>query len=526
VRVLNAGQMRAAEERTIKELGIPAVSLMERAGACVVDAIVAEMSHRLGGRVAILCGVGNNGGDGFVVARLLAERHVSLFVAIVGRSDSVKGAARVSLESARAAGVAIAEIPDEAAWALGRGELDGVSLIVDALFGTGLGRPLSGVAAAVVSAINASGAPVVAIDLPSGLSADRADVTGPAVRADLTVALGALKIPHVLPPADDHAGRVIVADIGIPSSVVEAVDGPAVEVMTRAEAARLLPARRADTHKGTYGRVLIVAGSPGKTGAAVLAAEAALRSGAGLVTIATPASVQPVVAAMGREFMTLALPETRSGRLAAAATDLVLEFDADVIACGPGLGTGSEVSRCVEGWLERSRVPLVLDADALNVFQTSTDLLRGRLDTEVAITPHPGEMARLLDSESADIQSLRLDLARAFAVDRQLHVVLKGHRTIVASPNGEAGVNLTGNPGMATAGAGDVLTGMVAGFYGGLRDMQRAARLAVYLHGLAGDLAAKAHTETSLVAGDIVSHIGAAVRSVIGETRPRWGSDL
>jgi NAD(P)H-hydrate epimerase len=352
---------------------------------------------------------------------------------------------------------------------------------------------------------------VVAIDLPSGLSADGPEVQGPAIRASVTVTLGAPKLPLVLPPAEAYAGSLIIADIGIPQRVIEQVEGPWVEISTKESMRALLTPRAQDSHKGDYGRVLVVAGSLGRTGAAYLSGMAALRSGAGLVTIATPASCVPTVAALGAEFMTEPLEETAEGAVSFDALDRVLDFGADIIAVGPGLGRQPSTAAFVHALVERAGVPVVIDADGLNAFAGDADRLVGRDGADLIITPHPGEMARLTGLTIEEVQAHRLDLARDFASSHHLHVVLKGHRTIVASPSGKAFINLTGNAGMATGGSGDVLTGMIAAWCGQLLDTEAACRLAVYLHGLAGDLAEADEGEVALIAGDLIDRLGDAV---------------
>lgn len=515
MRILNSAQMREAEARTIDHVGIPARVLMENAGRQVAAAMENAFEELAVMRVSVLCGRGNNGGDGFVTARVLIERGVDVHVYLFGTTDAVGGDARANLDVLRALGVDVVEIPDAAAWELLATQVLAADLVVDALFGTGVRGPLTGLAAAVVSDVNASSRPVVAIDLPSGLSADHPAVDGPVMEATLTVTLGAPKLPLILPPAERHAGTLLVADIGIPTPVVQGLDAPRIDMLTRSLMAPLVAARRQETHKGTYGRVLIVAGSVGRTGAAILAARAALRSGAGLVTVATPASCLPIVAAGGAEVMTLPLPETGQGTIAAEALGDVLAFRADVIAVGPGLGTDGATAAFVHDLVERSGVPLVLDADALNAFVDHAPSLAGRDDVPLMLTPHPGEMARLLGVSVTHVQRDRLATTVEFARAHRVHVVLKGHRTIVADPSGDAGVNMTGNPGMATAGSGDVLTGVLAAWFAQLHDARTACRLAVHLHGAAGDLAAADRGQHALVAGDIVNHLGDAVQDLL-----------
>ena len=307
--MLNSAQMREADRRTIEDIGIPSLVLMENAGRQVVAAMEATHSDLLERRVAVLCGRGNNGGDGFVVARTLMQRGVDVSVFLMGRVPDVRGDARINLEILGRLGVTVVEIGDSQAWELHFSEVGDCSLIVDAIFGTGLSAPVSGLIESVIADVNASGIPVVAIDLPSGLSADSADPNGPSIDADTTVTLGAPKLPLVLPPGETRAGDIVIADIGIPADVIDAVKGPRVELLTRGGMRELITPRVSDSHKGDYGRVLLSAGSRGKTGAAHLAATGALRSGAGLVTVATAACCQPIVAAMAPEYMTESLEE-------------------------------------------------------------------------------------------------------------------------------------------------------------------------------------------------------------------------
>ena len=318
----------------------------------------------------------------------------------------------------------------------------------------------------------------------------------------------------MLAPAQSWAGDLVIADIGIPAAVIDAVPGDRLELLTPEEVGVLIPPRPDDAHKGDFGHVLVVAGSVGKTGAAALAGLGALRSGAGLVTVATPRGCVASVSSAVPEYMTLPLPENEDGTVAAEALGVILEFGCDAIAVGPGLGATAAVSALVHGLVERSSVPLVLDADALNVFATDPSRLAGRDGVPIVITPHPGEMARLCHTTSAEVQTDRLNTARRFATAHQLLVVLKGARTVIADPEGAMWVNLTGNAGMSTAGVGDVLTGMTAAWLAQLGRPDHACQVAVFLHGLAGDLASEEHGEVALMASDLVGYIGKAVREV------------
>ena len=518
MRVLTAAQMREADRITIEELGIPSLVLMENAGRQVVAAIEAMFPNLAMRRVAVLAGRGNNGGDGFVIARTLLERVVEVPVFVVGPLADVRGDARHNLEVLGRLGASVVEIADEQTWELHFSEISTCDLIVDAIFGTGLRQVPDGMYPTIFGDLNGSGIPVVSVDIPSGLLADTHEVQGEAVRAAVTVTLAAPKICHILPPAQRVCGELVVADIGIPEVVLERVEGPYVEVITRGVMRAVLEPRDPEAHKGEFGRVLIIAGSLGKSGAAHLAAMAALRSGAGLVTVATPRSVQPILAAMAPEYMTIGLPEDDDGQVVADAVERVLEAKADVIAMGPGLGAGPEVRAFVHAVVERAGVPLVLDADALNAFAGEhASRLAGRDGHDVIITPHPGEMARLTGTSTEAVQADRVKAARDFAEAHQLHVVLKGHRTLVAAPEGSIAINMTGNPGMATGGTGDVLTGVIAGWFAQLLDAEGAARLGVYLHGHAGDLAMADLGEVALTASDLLTYLGDAVLELSAE---------
>ena len=521
MRVLNTQQMREADRRTIEDVGIPSIVLMENAGRQAVAAMEAAFEGLPNSRVGVLCGRGNNGGDGFVVARTLIQRGIETMVFVLGSVSEVRGDARTNLEVLGRIGLTVVEITSAQEWELHFSEISECDLLVDALLGTGFHGHLTGILETVVADVNDLAVPVVAIDLPTGLSADTHEVGSDAIVAAMTITLAAPKIPLVLPPADTHAGDLVIADIGIPLPLLDEVDGPYIELLTRERMRELVSVRTPEAHKGDFGHVLIVAGSMGRTGAAHLAALGALRSGAGLVTVATPRACVPIVASMGPEYMTLALEETPEGAVDFAALDRVLDFKCDVMAVGPGLGSGPSTAAFVQGLVERSGVPLVLDADALNAFAGDPDRLVARDGLEVVITPHPGEMARLLDRTVDLVQKDRLGAAREFAASHRVHVVLKGHRTIIAGPEDRAFINLTGNPGMATGGTGDVLTGMIAAFLAQLLDPEAACKVGVYLHGSAGDLAEAEEGETSLIATDLVAHIGEAIVELSAKRKVR-----
>jgi NAD(P)H-hydrate epimerase len=515
MRVLNRQQMQEADRTTI-DGGVSSVALMARAGKAAAATIVQRFGARAHGRISIFAGPGNNGGDGFVIAHELFDRAESVRIFFLGRRTDLNGDSRVHADALPPI-VAIVYVASDSDWTHHRLSATDADLLIDALFGTGLTRPLAGLAAAIVADLNDAPVPVVSIDLPSGLSADRTDVPGPVVQADLTITFGAPKLPLAVTPACAYAGALVVADIGISPRVIEALPGPRVDWLEPEALRPLVRKRHVDSHKGQYGHVLVIGGSRGKIGAAGLAGMAALRAGAGLVTIATPETCWTTVAGFAPEAMTLPLPETIDGTIAEDALPAVLKFDADVIALGPGLGRSPSTTAFVRGLVEQCRLPLVIDADALNAIAGHVDLLEAHVSSDVVITPHPGEMARLAGTTIERVQSDRLGMALTFAARHRAHVVLKGHRTVIATPAGRAFVNPTGNPGMATAGTGDVLTGVIAASLATGRSAVDAATLGAYLHGLAGDLAAARDGETGLVASDVIAQLRLATRTLASE---------
>ncbi|RPI97393.1 MAG: NAD(P)H-hydrate dehydratase, partial [Candidatus Aminicenantes bacterium] len=430
--------------------------------------------------------------------------------------DEVKGDAAVNLAIALKMGIPVTEIRDAAAWKKARIAVSRASIIVDALFGTGLERPLEGLYAAAVEDINRSGAFKVAVDIPSGLSADSFEIIGPSVEADLTVALAAPKVAHIFPPAAERVGELVVAPIGIPPALFE---NPSLKLDLVEEAAvrPYFARRKRDTHKGSYGHLLIFAGSLGKSGASVLAGRAALRMGAGLVTVATAAGVLPSVARGMAELMTEPLAETPWKTIAAAALPRAgaLLKGKNAVLVGPGLSTNDSTAEFVLGLLPKIKVPCVIDADGLNVLASHLEVLE-LLEAPAVLTPHPGEFARLAGRTNEEVLSRRLELVPQFAAKHGVILVLKGHRTLIAAPDGRVFVNPTGNPGMATGGTGDVLGGMIASQIAQKHDILGAVLSAVFAHGLAGDVAADRLGERSLVAGDIIRFLPPALKALTG----------
>lgn len=512
--------MRALDRRAIAELGIAGPTLMENAGRGAAAAIRAFLRARgrpvRGLEAVIVCGKGNNGGDGFVVARVLAGWGARVRVFLIGRAADVSADAASKLQRLSSARLRPVEVTDSGGSARLKDALAAsCALVVDALLGTGASGAPAGLVADAIARINECGAPVVALDLPSGLSPDTGQAPGAVVRAALTTTFGALKRGLLLAPGRDLAGEVRVVPIGV--SVEEARRVATVFVLEPADIARHLPARRREAHKGDFGHLLIVAGSCGKTGAAALAGRAAMRAGAGLVTIASPRSQQPVVATLVTECMTEPLPETAAQTAALAAKERLVALGAgrSAVALGPGLGLDDETQVLVRGLVGELPPPMVVDADALTALAGHLDVL-GRTPAPRCLTPHPGEMARMLGVPVGAVQADRIETARRFAATHRVYVVLKGALSVISAPTGPTFLNPTGNPGMASGGTGDVLTGMVGAFLARGQEPLTALCVATFLHGVAGDLAAREKGEEGLIASDVIEAIPAAIREVQG----------
>jgi len=523
MRVLTADEMREVDRRAIEEIGIPSLVLMENAAIGVADAIAESFPEAES--VAIFCGPGNNGGDGLALARLLDARGYRCGTFLVLRSSPPRGDAAVQWKILERAGIPVEEVRGDSDLAHLKAAGERYDLLVDALFGTGLTRPLEGHFAELVEWLGSSRVPCLAVDLPSGLDGSRAEPPGPHVRADLTVTFAALKVAHVLPPAADACGALVVTDLGIPPFLVAEAGGDTgqgngggntapkpLHLSTDEEMATYLMPRPAASHKGTYGHALIVAGAPGRAGAAILAARAAVRGGAGLVTAAVPEPLLLTVDGGSLESLSLALPADAGGALTAAAADAVLAAAADksAVALGPGIGLSEGTVAAVRRLYAELDVPVVFDADGLNAFAGRLEEMAERRAPAV-LTPHPGEAARLLATTGAEVQADRLGAARRLAEVSRAVVLLKGHLSLVATPDGDVWINPTGNPGMASGGSGDVLTGLVAALLAQGYDALVAAQIGAFLHGLAGDLALTgASSPEALIATDLLEALPAA----------------
>lgn len=534
MKILSAAEMREVDRLTTERYGVPSLLLMENAATRTLEATEKAYGGVAGKRALVICGRGNNGGDGAAIARLLHGKGAEIDVLLLGRVEDSKGDAntnfQAALDIASNAGSSFRFIEIETTeqfWAEATAYPH--AFFVDAIFGTGLTRPASGLFEEAIHLLNdhTNDSPVISVDIPSGIASDTQELIGPAVKADLTVTFTAPKPGNVLPPASDHCGELVIAPIGSPEELINS-SGSRLNLVDRADVERWLSVSRRSPHanKGAVGKVLIVAGSRGKTGAACLASEAALRAGCGLVTVATAESSQPIVAVRAiPECMTEPLAETPAGSVAREAVDRVIELAADrnVVAIGPGLGSSDPSTKAFvhEATMKRQR-PMVIDADGLNALAPWPGNLRGSAELPMILTPHPGEMGRLISKPIDKIIKNPIDVARSFAMDRNVILVLKGSPTVIAAPDGQVYVNATGNAGMATGGTGDVLTGMIASFLAQnlaqkLDEPLSTTIAAVYLHGLAGDIAASRVGTRAMIASDISAHLGEAIIAVGGD---------
>jgi ADP-dependent NAD(P)H-hydrate dehydratase / NAD(P)H-hydrate epimerase len=529
MKIVTAAEMRAIDRATSERFGVPSITLMENAGSAVAEH--ALVHYKNAQKILFICGKGNNGGDGFVAARHLHASGKGVHVILLSDPAELKGDAAAMYR----------KLPIEVLVVRSSEELKSdrvrsvfaADLYVDAILGTGFKPPVQGLYADAIAALNASEAPVIAVDIPSGADADAMsphdERQGVVARADSIVTFTAPRPAHVFGSLTE--GRICVAGIGSPSEAI--VSSLQLHVITPCDFASLIGKRPADSNKGLYGHVLIVGGSFGKAGAAAMAGMATLRAGAGLSTVATSKSALPTVAGFYPELMTEALEETDTGTIAGSSFGMLEELTKamSVLAIGPGISRAPETSALVRALVERSKVPIVLDADGLNAFEGKAKELNGNGRTLV-ITPHPGEMARLVGCSIPDVQKDRLGVARKFAREHELIVVLKGNRTLVVQPDGEAWVNTTGNPGMSTGGTGDILTGMVAGLMAQTKTMKtsdaivHAVSAAVHLHGLAADCMLNEVGEHAMVATDLLRGLPRAIDRAQRATREKvvcWG---
>jgi len=515
MKVITVHTMQEIDKQAIKEYGIPGLQLMENAGRCCAEEIVAEFG--LTGHSVIMAGRGNNGGDGFVVARLLSQKGWSVKVVTLVEREQINGNVAVNL--ARLPGSVVSYCTREGQLsALHMEEIFQADVIVDAVIGTGLNSKVSGVYLEAIDLINASGRPVVSVDIPSGVHGTNGRVLGDAVRASMTVTFAFAKLGHVLYPGAEHTGRLIVVDIGIPRELMESAVG--YDFLDEAAVRPMLHSRGRQAHKGTFGHCLIIAGSTGKSGAAALSANSAVRAGSGMVTLAAAEKIHNILEIKTTEAMTVPLPFSGNGFLTNASFPAIEELlpGKDAVAIGPGLGRSPGTYTLVQKLVETITLPLVIDADGLNALAEDITVLKRKKSKQVILTPHPGEMSRLLGTSIPDVEAIRISVAQEFATKYSLFLILKGARTIIASPAGAVAINGSGNPGMATGGMGDVLTGIIVSLLGQGYAAWDACRLGVFLHGFAADMVAEEKGENGMNASDVLEKLPYAYNKLLQNT--------
>ena len=535
MKALTAAEMREVDRLTSERFGVSGRQLMEAAGQQVAEAVRREFAPGLPARVCVLCGKGNNGGDGLVAARHLRGPEVEPRVYLFGRPEEMHGDAAENLRRWQEGDGALTIVEDAAAWEAAWAEVAAAEVIVDALLGTGLRGAAEGMVAQAIEDVNrlsgnataATPRLIVGVDTPSGLPSDGGPAGGPVLRAHRTVTFTAPKVGQLISRDAAACGSLRVCAIGTPAALVEQTGQGRIRWCEPQEFAALPLVRAADAHKGAYGHVLLVCGSQGKSGAAVLAGHGALRAGAGLVTVAVPDVVQTVVGAGQPEYMTEGLRSTETGMASLASLEYgrfaQILAGKSVLALGPGLGTHTETQELIRIAVRDTQLPVILDADALNAFAGHTEELRGSKQRPVALTPHPGEMARLLGSSSQALKSERLATAEEAARRWNACVVLKGYHTLIAAPEGGVYVSTTGNAGLAKGGSGDVLTGILAGLTAqfGTGEWARVLALGVYLHGLAAERATRETDISGLLAGEVAEALPGARLELLRELQQR-----
>lgn len=516
MKVVTSEEMRFIDNKTIDEYGIPSYVLMERAGLAVTSRIKEIFNPR---KVVVVAGSGNNGGDGLVISRNLYNDGLDVNVFLTNKPEELKGDVLLQYKIISRLGLKTYSLNELISNHSSLLTYD--TLVVDALLGTGLSKNIAGLMADVINLINKSKAKVISVDIPSGISSDTGQIMGIAVEADYTVTFGLPKRGHLLYPGAKYSGKLFIEDIGFPKELLKS-EKLNVDLLMKEDISPLIPLRQKYSHKGNYGHVLIVAGSKGKTGAALMAAKACLRVGAGLVTLGVPESLSDVFQSRVSEEMTLFLPDRGDGTLSQKAIKIIIDFlndKATTLAIGPGIGVSSDTKKIIENLIKNLTVPMVIDADGINSLTGERTILM-KAKSPIILTPHPGEMSRLLSKwgkiniSANDIEKDRINIALSFSKQTGVCLVLKGVPTIIAEPNGRVYINSTGNPGMASAGTGDVLTGMITGFLSqGLLPIN-ASILGVYMHGFAGDIVASEKGEHSLIATDIIEAIPFAFKSL------------
>ncbi len=506
MKIISAEQMQQIDKDAIQGHGIPGLLLMERAGERCAEFLQAEFSAETSKVALVVAGKGNNGGDGYVVARILHTNGWNVSVIVLASHDKISGDAAVNLGLLPQA-VGLTFFTDDRSLGLHLKSQAESTVIVDAIFGTGLKNEVTGIYRQAIEAVNRSGRPVLSVDIPSGVNGSTGEILGAAVKANFTVTFACAKLGHVLYPGAAYVGSLKVTDIGIPAEIIERERG--CEFVNAAEARCILRYRDPSTHKGSFGHCLIIAGSTGHTGAAALAAAGALRGGAGLVTLAVPASLNAIFEIKTTEVMTLPLPDGGEGYLGDDAfTDISAALvSRNVIALGPGISRQQKSAKLVLRLVREINLPMVIDADGLNAISEDCSVLLEKASPAMILTPHPGEMARLVGLTVSQVEADRIGVASRFAQQYRVYMVLKGARSVIASPDGEISINGSGNPGMATGGMGDVLTGLISALLCQGYPPFDACRLGVFVHGYSADLVAKDKGEIGMTATDVVERL-------------------
>ncbi len=511
MKVISAETMQTIDRLAITGYSIPGAVMMENAGRAVVREIENIFPEPSGKPVVVIAGKGNNGGDGYVIARLLAGERWKTALFVLANRSAITGDAAMNLELLDPASVTFAEehLPENFSSVISE-----AALIIDAMLGTGVRNEIQGVFRDAVRLINNSGKKVVAVDIPSGINATTGQIMGEAVKAEITVTFASAKLGHVLYPGASHTGRLVVADIGIPDRIV--ANSPGCEFLDAATICPHIKTRDRTAHKGNFGHCLVIAGSTGKTGAAALSANSAVRTGSGLVTLSVPASLNHILEIKITEAMTSPLPDNGEGHLLNANFAALKKRmgDKDSLLIGPGLGLHPSTARLVHKIILTATIPVVIDADGLNAIAGNTRMLERKKTGIVVMTPHPGEMARLTGLSVKEIENDRIGTAGEFARRHGVYLILKGARTVIASPAGEAAINGSGNPGMASGGMGDVLAGIAASLLGQGYTPWNACCIAVFLHGYAADLVASEKGESGMNATDVMEKIPYALKQL------------
>lgn len=530
--LVTASQMQHMDKQTIESFGIPGIVLMENAGRGAVDFLVKKYPDLKNKKTAVIAGRGNNGGDGFVIARYLLEKNVDITVFLLSRISNVTGDAKANLELFQKlckhyGQPRIIEIPDSAAFEEYKQGILSHQLFIDAILGTGLNSDVQGFFKEVIELLNATACPVFSVDIPSGLNSDTGKPMGTAIKAAATATFAFAKVGHILYPGNIHTGDLEIIDIGIPLLVSD-TENLSLSMLEKKDIAAKFSPREFNTHKGSFGHLLVIAGSEGKTGAAALCSNAAMRCGTGRVTLGIAKSLNPILEPMVIEPMTYPLseknrvseenrmPEKNKGYVSDACLDDILALlkDKQAMAIGPGLGTHKSTQKLVKQLIEKSPVPMVIDADAINCIADDPKILNKK-QAPAILTPHPGEMARLCGKTTAQIQADRITVASGFAAEHDVTLVLKGAQTIIALPDGRSFICPAGNPGMASAGTGDVLTGIISGFCAQGFSMEDAGCAGVYIHGMSADILSDKIGRFGFIASDLVQQIPESIHSCL-----------